>query len=323
MDARQGFPVTLVLGASGRLGAILRRHWPSDWPVTWASRQPKSGSPGGAAYFRFSPLEAPPEALSGTLKRYDVILSLAGNAPGSTSWQNAAAGDDTKGQHESDPFAAQLAQHVALGGALGESAALAGVPLLLASSAAVYGDQGGLEPFSEADPLPSSVAPYGAAKRAMEKAALAPGGAVSCLRIGNVAGVDALLGAQRDGPVRLDTFPASDPLPETGPERSYVGPVSLARLLAALARQAANAASLPPRLNVAAPGWVSMEALLEAAEIPFLRQPAGPKAIRRVALNTALLERLVPVEARWGEVPTLISEWRHDQDLAQNAPERR
>jgi nucleoside-diphosphate-sugar epimerase len=67
--------------------------------------------------------------------------------------------------------------------------------VLLASSSAVYGTHSDA-PFTETDPL-VPVNDYGRAKQVMEQIcharAHATGVALCCLRIGNVAGADALL----------------------------------------------------------------------------------------------------------------------------------
>ena len=115
------------------------------------------------------------------------------------------------------------------------AAAQAGIgQVLLASSSAVYGVNGGL-PCREDTPT-HPVNDYGRAKLEAEAVAdrwRARGLAITALRIGNVAGADALLGGMRPGePTRIDRFADGG-----SPVRSYIGPVTLADVLAKLLGQ--------------------------------------------------------------------------------------
>lgn len=147
--------------------------------------------------------------------------------------------------------------------------AKAGVPVLLSSSAAVYGNQTGV--LDETCPL-APLNAYGQAKARMEREAQALaqnlGARVTSLRIGNIAGVDAILGGWRAG-FALDRFADG-----ATPRRSYIGAVTLARVLGDLARCSVGGRDLPDVLNVAAPGMIEMGALLDAAGW------AGPRAMR-------------------------------------------
>lgn len=185
---------------------------------------------------------------------------------------------------------------VAIGRATVEAAQKAGIPrVLLASSSAVYGASRP-EPWSEDDPaVPTS--PYGEAKLAMERACAEPG--VTMLRIGNVAGADALLTNPRR-PLLLDRFPDG-----AGPLRNYIGPQTLARVLRALA----EAPALPPVLNLATPRPVGMADLADAAGLPLERQPAPPTAIARLTLATARLESLFPFTDTDSDPARMVAEW--------------
>jgi len=292
------FPRILVLGASGRLGAMLRRVWPAGQGLWQARPGPESGSgQGGADWLRLDPL-GQPAALSAAAARAEAILCLAGVTP-------AAA---ARGADMGDNIALGLAAVRA--GAKGDDGV--GVPVLLASSAAVYGAQGGL--LSE-DAPPAPVSAYGRAKAEMEARAadLAAGlgVAVTSLRIGNVAGADVLLGGWRAG-FALDRFADG-----RTPRRSYIGPATLARVLGDLAARAMRRRDLPGALNIAAPGAVEMGALLDAAGLAWAPRPAPAGAIPEVALDVTALAGLVALAPEAGTAQMLVAEWR---DLAQNPP---
>ncbi|MFN3937975.1 MAG: NAD-dependent epimerase/dehydratase family protein [Gemmobacter sp.] len=244
----------LVAGATGRLGRFLMAAWGDGSAAgiapLWAGRSIPLDVPRSRRWDPGNPDVPMPPA--------DVLILLSGVTSG--------------------PGAA-LAQNAVIARAALDAARAAGVGhVFLASSAAVYGPTG---PDAAAeDRAPAPVRPYGEAKLEMEKQAQGRA-QVTVLRIGNVAGADLLGQAIRSGPVRLDRFASG-----SGPVRSYIGPQSLARVLATLARRAASGQPLPPVLNLAAPGRVAMEDLLRAAGIPFDWQPAPPDAIEHVVMAT-------------------------------------
>jgi nucleoside-diphosphate-sugar epimerase len=153
---------------------------------------------------------------------------------------------------------------------------------LVISSAGVYGRRD--DPCAEDDALHPGT-PYGRAKRDMETAVAAPG--VTCLRLANVAGCDALFAAAARGPVRLDRFPDG-----TGPSRVWIGPVTLARVLVALL---AHPGPLPPILNVSMPNPLTMAQVLDAIPHPYHHEPAPDGALHRLALDTSRLAALLPL----------------------------
>ncbi|MFA7432949.1 MAG: NAD-dependent epimerase/dehydratase family protein [Gemmobacter sp.] len=267
----------LVPGAAGRLGGFLRAAWadtPPGFRPVWQSRRPVPG------WSRWDPDTTPmlPAA---------AVLVLAGVTAGT---------------------GAELARNTDIALAACRAAEAAGArQVFLASSAAVYGPTG--NPVAETGPV-NPVRPYGAAKLAMERAALgwARGRAirVTALRIGNVAGADMLAGAAARGDVALDTFPDAP----RGPVRSYIGPGGLARVIATLVEQALNGGDLPDILNLAAPAPVAMADLLDAAGIRFTPRPAPPEAIARVVMDTAALARLVPPRPGDSLPATMVAEWR-------------
>lgn len=260
---------TLILGATGRLGGMLRRHWSGD--ALWLGRR----SPG----FDILTQQDWPRDVHA-----DTILCLAGVVPG--------AGD--------------LELNIALGRAAVALGAQAGVQrVLLASSAAVYG--GGVGALTEGAPL-APVHPYGRAKWQMESEAAALGAAlgvhVTALRIGNVAGADALLA--QDGPRRiLDRFADGQ-----GPRRSYIGPRALAQILAGLSRLEV---ALPKCLNIALEGPVAMADLCAAAGLEVEWRPAPPEALPEVTLDTRRLARIMPVPK--ADPAEIIADWRADERL--------
>lgn len=273
------FPRLLVLGGSGRLGGLLRRVWSlpgSAAPqLVWQARRPGDFAAFGGPSVVFDPL-AEPGALARAVAAAEAVLLLAG---------------PTRGTAEA------LSAHAALAGAVLDCAG--GRPVLLASSAAVYGRPAGRLCHEEDAPAP--ISDYGRAKAAMEAVAAGRPGAV-VLRIGNVAGADALLGQPAPpGGRRLQVFADG-----RAPRRSYIGPQALARALARLVRlavggttaggAASGGAALPGVINLALPGAVGMEALLRAAGEGWQADPAPPEAIAAVelAVDRALALGLVP-----------------------------
>lgn len=258
-------PRVLVIGGSGRLGALLRRVW--QGPVEaglvpiWQARQPHAFAALGGPTMLFDPL-AEAGALRAAVQAADVVLMLAGPTRGA---------------------AQELAAHADLAQAVLEVAG--GRAVILASSAAVYGaPPSGL--CREAD-APAPVSEYGRAKLAMEAVAAGVPGAI-VLRIGNVAGADALLGVPPPPGGRvLDILPGGH-----APRRSYIGPQALAVALGRLARLAAGGAVLPGLLNLALPGAVGMDALLRAAGEDWQARPAPPGVIDTVALDVTQAQAL-------------------------------
>lgn len=262
--AGAGTGPVLVTGASGRIGAILRRFWPGHLPAPlWQHRGPPGSRPGWLDWDMRMPYRGPAPA---------VILNLAG----------VTAPPDVE-------------DNIALAEAALDAGRATGARVILVSSAAVYGRAGGL--LGEDRPL-APLSPYGRAKAEMEARAAGRGACI--LRLGNVAGADALLGGLVPGhPPVLDRFADG-----RMPRRSYIGPATLARVLAALAARA----DLPEILNVAEPGAVGMADLLAAAGIaPDLRD-APATAIASVELDVSRLCALVPLAP--ADPRRMVAEWR-------------
>ncbi|MFD2236888.1 NAD-dependent epimerase/dehydratase family protein [Aureimonas populi] len=272
----------LVVGATGRVGRMVMDHWRRN-PPAGALVHAQGRRPG--ADLVWNPIEEP---LPASAPRYTGLVVLAGAVPGS--------GIDFS-------FNAAIARACL---AAAERNGIARV--LLASSSAIYGASGDGRAFREEDdPAPASA--YGRSKLAMEAACAGlsrPGREVSCLRIGNVAGADALLinaaGAAPERPLRIDRYGDG-----AGPRRSYIGPGAMARALESLLR---HAGALPPVLNFAAPRPVEMSALARAAGVPFVWNegpPASPQAITLDCARLSLYHRFRPGDC---EPASMIAEWK-------------
>lgn len=263
---------------------MLRRHWRADTltPI-WQVRRPD----GVADSVVFDPLVAP-ETIAGLCGPVDVVLGLAGVVPGS--------GD--------------LSQNASLGhAALQIGAATGAKRVFLASSAAVYG-RSDLPLREDTPPRPAN--PYGMAKAEMEQKVRAAAKAgdidLTVLRIGNVAGADALLAQPGTGRV-LDRFPDGQ-----GPRRSYIGPRALADVLAHLMLRAADGQTVPDVLNIALPGAVGMDALCAAAGLTVSWRKAPDTALPVVELDVTALQALLPLPT--AAAHAIIADWRSDKALS-------
>lgn len=242
--------------------------------------------PHGNACLRWSPLDGPEELIAlASRRRIDVMIVLAGIVPGPD---------------------ARLADDPRIADACLAAAAATGISrCLVASSSAIYGPGQG-ERLREDDPACAS-SEYGKAKLATEAVCNAwreRGLAVTALRIGNVAGADALLGqdkARSGEEIRLDRF-----LDGGGPVRSYIDPITLAGVVGALA----GAEELPPVLNVAAPGDVAMADLLDAAGLPWRWQDAPPSALQRLVLDCDRLASIHALPADAAAPRRIVDRWR-------------
>jgi len=180
--------------------------------------------------------------------------------------------------------------------------------VFLVSSASVYGACDELL-FEDTPLAPASA--YGWAKADMESAAkswkqavkgVSPG--LTILRIGNVLGADQLLGG-----VPLPQIPILDRFPAGGsPLRSYIGPICLARVLTALFDFALKGGTLPPVLNVSAPGAVAMADILQAAGRTWINRPAPPDAIESVRLSVSLLSGYYSFGQDEGSAAKMVAE---------------
>jgi nucleoside-diphosphate-sugar epimerase len=171
--------------------------------------------------------------------------------------------------------------------------------ILFASTAAVYAP--GLEPATEADP-PAPQTAYGRSKHLAERLLQAQSACpVHLLRIGNVAGADALLGPRMPpGQIVLDPVPGRP----GGPVRSWIGPRVLAGLLADLCRL-----DLPPILNLAQDPPIAMADLLQASGLDWCYGPPAPTVVSTATLSTRLLRSVVDVRRASARQMATESAW--------------
>lgn len=290
-------PDVLLVGASGRVGRMVLYHWPQASTGRLVVSHRGAGRVDGRTNIvavHWSPLAGPADLcdqLSQLASRPKALIMLAGVTPGPDVDESA------------------LAVNAQLADACLKAAHRAGIGrVLLASSSAVYGVDPDGAAFDETA-IPRPMSPYGRAKLSLEAAAdpwRAKGIEVCALRIGNVAGADALL-HQLDqgltqGPLKIDAF--ADGL---GPLRSYIGAKTLTRVLAHLAT---HAETLPDVLNLASPSPVRMTALAKAANYPYRLTPAPISAHQSITLDCHLLERLIPFTDKDSQATEMVRQWK-------------
>lgn len=251
----------LILGSTGRVGRALARVW--DGPALWQHRAP-AGPPADPSVI-WDILHAPAPDVAGVTG----IVLLAG-----------ATGGDALAQ--TTPLALAACD---LGDALE-------VPVLIASSQAVYGPVTG--PVTEETPC-QPASDYARAKYAMEQAVA---GRATCLRIGNVVGCDALWGNAATGAVTL-------PQMESGPRRNWITAQTLNQVITGLL---AHDGPLPHVLNTASPGALDMATLMQAAGVAITWRDATPGDLPALDLDVTRLTGLVPLPA--ADPATLVAQAR-------------
>lgn len=276
----------LLMGASGRVGHLLSTHWaqnPASHPILTHSR-------GTRHDFSWSPVDEGAAPLSRFVEeheRIDAIVAMIGATPSTSG---------------------EMSETVQLARSVIEAAKKANIKrVLLASSSAVYAPGEGLSESNNT--APTSL--YGQVKMAMERAVTHENSSpnVCCLRIGNVAGADALLGRVNDvsirHPMQLDQFPDGQ-----GPFRSYIGPSQLARCVEALLE---HPAPLPPVLNCAAAHPVAMVDLAQAANLSWAWQPAPKErySTQRITLDCSRLSHLIGAGMLAASPEAMVTELRN------------
>ena len=264
---------TTILGANGKLGRILA-HFASRTGVGWRT-QARVGTPDVLWSGRFD---------DATTKQIFTKGATLINMIGHTGT------DETLLQDTNVRFVKDLLH----------TAAEAGVAhVVLASSAAVYGAGRG-EPFLE-DAHKQPITPYAKSKAAMEAVAqtfaagkVAP--AITILRIGNVAGADALMTSARRHTALGRPMPLHRFADGSVPVRSYIGPDDLFDAILALSAPHDG----PPRIfNVAHPQPVPLDGILNAYRsdvLPDLRwidTPAPDHTPNRVTLSADKVQHFV------------------------------
>ncbi len=174
------------------------------------------------------------------------------------------------------------------GPGVAENAALAeaalafasGAPLLFASTQAVYGPQAGI--LREGDACQPQ-GEYGITKLAAERVLAGHPNATS-LRIGNAIGADMLLCKMAVGPVLLDQFADGQ-----GPRRMMIAPQALGQALIDLLA----VTQTPPVINLAQPGLVAMEDMLQAAGATWGWQAAPDGALPVLEMDLTLVQSLI------------------------------
>lgn len=282
----------LFTGGSGRVGRMMLRYW-QDVPPSAQIVAPLRGAAGAGALVWdpvLGPIPIPASAQPGG---FSCLIAFAGITP--------MTGQALEGN-------ALLAE------ATLKAAFAASIPrVLLTSSSAVYGMPQGNTAFNEDAPrVPCN--PYGAAKAAMERvcdAWRARGLEICVLRIGNVAGADALiLNGQKAGggsPLQIDQFADGH-----GPRRSYIGAASLARVVESLAW---SGAVLPQVLNIAAPGPVDMVDLAQAAGMPWMWRAAPQAAVQHITLDPARLSALHAFDPAESDPVEMVRQWHQLKDM--------
>lgn len=284
----------LLVGASGRVGRMVLSHWHTLDGAAQIVPQYRATHGGGGLLW--DPLDGPQPLLDASAAEggFDAMIVLAGVTPGGGK---------------------PLELNRTLAEACLSAAEKAGIfRVLLASSSAVYGVGDGRS-FSEQAPC-NPVNDYGRAKLDMEQSSMRwrdRGLDLCLLRIGNVAGADALLLsvsiAKPDQKIEIDIFADGQ-----GPLRSYIGPRTLASVLA---RLCGHEGPLPLVLNVAAPVPIHMDALANAAKQPWIRRNAGDKGHQNITLNCKALSEIYAFEKGDSDPATMVAQWKgtFDDDI--------
>ncbi len=341
----------LVLGASGKMGAMVMRAWraapPRGFHAVFAARaaalaagagQEGAGHDGagrdgaGRDGHRSAPLSAPaPDVISledleaqiaaADAPRFDAVIALWGVTSG--------AADALAANTDLALRAVKMAR------------AVGARRVFHASSSAVYAPAPQLLP--ETAPC-TPLAAYGAAKLAMEAAigqaaqAEPDGPQQVILRFANLAGGDSLFAAMERAKaaartsstggtggaaqITLDRFADGQ-----GPRRSYIAPHDLARALEVLiaaplegAQAAGMQAGAPLVINCAAGGATSMEDIARAAGVDVVWRPAPEGAAQCVALDVRQLAQYAPDLAAARSGADIAAQVEADRALAAPPP---
>lgn len=265
-------PRWLFVGGTGRVGQMLRCAWQHVAPRHSIIWQRRVAVPHAPEDWVWDPADGPDDLVRNCRERPPLrgMLVFAGVTPSAT---------------------ANYSENVDILESCIDTARHLGVSrLIVASSSAVYG-------ASTAGPIPESaplqpVNDYGRSKVMVEEACArhrSDGLQISCLRIGNVLGADALMvnarRASQANPLCVDIFPDG-----FGVRRTYIGPATLARVLDMLMA----APSLPECVNVGLRLPVLMDQLAERSGVPWLPKQIADDRLQNITLDCGLLSSLTP-----------------------------
>ena len=279
------------MGASGRVGRLIVSAW-SNRDSPWRTVPLQYRRPQTLFHSRNIPWDVAdgPDELLKWMDRFgslETLIVMAGVTPATSS---------------------DMTLNTVIAKAYLDAARVAGIKrVLLASSSAVYGFGDGL-PMSEAHSC-APVNTYGKSKLDME--AMARNVAadtnleICCLRIGNIAGADALLlngsKATPETPLIIDRFPDG-----AGPLRSYIGPTQAGDILAQLA---CHQGTLPHVLNLAGTAPIHMEELAIAAALPWRYETAPQTARQLITLDCSVLATLIDMPRGTHDAKAITLDW--------------
>lgn len=263
----------LLIGSSGRVGQLVSQSFDliSSGGVELV-RQSRSGNPSSSKNLNWDP-SAGPEALLAWIEEFgsiDVFWMLAGvtGTQSSNLSQNA-----------------EIAEYIL-------DAALIARPnrILLASSSAVYGFLSDAPYHESGECSPANL--YGESKLLMEKVAESDKYAdleVSSLRIGNIAGADALVTNAKalacGECLSIDMFANG-----LGPLRSYIGPMRFTQVLISLSRATTR---LPKVLNIADNSPIYMETLAKGLGYNWRYKACSNEHIQNITMDTERLDAIL------------------------------
>ena len=279
------------MGASGRVGRLIASAWAnrdSPWhSVPLQYRRPQTGF-----HYRNIRWDVTngPDGLLKWMDRFgalDTLIVMAGVTPATSP---------------------DMTLNTVIAKAYLDAARIAGIKrVLLASSSAVYGFGDG-SPMSETHSC-APINTYGKSKLDMEAMArnvtADTNMEICCLRIGNIAGADALLlnasKATPETPLIIDRFPDG-----AGPLRSYIGPTQAGDVLAQLA---CHQGTLPHVLNLAGTAPIHMEELAIAASLPWRYATAPKTSHQSITLDCSVLISLIDMPLGTHDAKTITLDW--------------
>lgn len=274
----------LVVGASSRIGVMLRRLWNSASPANinfiYQYRSPANLR----CELQWEPLLGD-RALAQYQDRecaIDAMLILSGVTPSSG------------GDFDLNATLVDACLKAARNNKIKR--------VLLASSSAVYGINNGVR-FTETSNC-NPVTTYGYSKLRMEIMAsncLYSEMDICSMRIGNVVGADALLSNNSLNQLTIDRF-----VNGRGPIRSYIGPISLASIICRLITFKQR---LPRVINIGAPTPVEMASLATAAQLNWSWTRADASAHQNIVLDCDKAAKLFPFSHDISSPDNMVKEW--------------